>query len=132
MNTRELEYMAELIRRDGDTTLQARLGIHDRHALYQSVMSIVRTAEKETCGATHFAVFRDPSAEDWLPAPAPQPEKFCCKAAIDGRCQGHGEAVPPAPDDAAGEKCVHEWYPKPYERGLYCNKCQADQTKGAK
>jgi len=66
--------------------------------------------------------------------------KWSCNFKVDGHAfigatltlDEHPTPPAPAPDNAAGRPCVHEWYPKPYERGLYCNKCQADQTKGAK
>jgi len=65
VNIRELRYMAELVRRDGDKYLQMYHGILDRHALYQAVIDMANRAEMETCGATHFAIYRDATIGDF-------------------------------------------------------------------
>lgn len=64
MNVRELRYLAELVKRDGDDTLQARHGILSKASLYQKLHGIAEKAEKQTCGATQFAVYKDAEIGD--------------------------------------------------------------------
>lgn len=59
MNIRELSYMAELVRRDGDEKLQGCHGILNRLALYKKLTDMIQISKKSEYGSVTFAVFKD-------------------------------------------------------------------------